>query len=158
MTRLLWDVKPMLIAHAGSSAHAAYNAYLKEQLAKKGGADSDFRAAVLDADPARALVTHYLQVKARASFQGSRDLKSRIKNTMGVPNHRIPDTRLAGLDSFFVARNEIAHAMDYEQPLNSSTRGRRHRSFEETRRLCDSAFAISADLTHAVADVTAVLK
>lgn len=153
MQRIIWDAGRYLIPREKTSARAAYEAHLKQALAGKQGVDDGLRNAIIDPDPQVKLLEYYLSLKSRASFQGSGDLKSRVRGTLGVPNATIPDTKLESLDPFFSARNRIAHSMDYQRPDEPNRTARTHRSVDEVTAMCNNALAVSADLLHAVADV-----
>lgn len=153
MQRILWDAGLFLIPKKGTAARAAYEAHLKQELAGKGNVDQNLREAMIESDPPRPMLDYYLGLKSKASFQGSGDLKRRVRNTLGVPNTAISDTVLESLDPFFLARNRIAHAMDYEKPEEPQRTARTHRTVGEVTTMCNNALAVSADLLHAVSDV-----
>ena len=115
--------------------------------------ESDLRVAIISADPRGELLKHYLTFKTKASFQGSGDIKTRVRNALGINSTRITDSDLESLDDFFQARNSIVHGMDYENPKDSKRTKRVHRHQDEVISMCDNAFSICADLLHAAAEV-----
>lgn len=115
--------------------------------------DDGLRNAIIGAEPRDGLLEYYLTMKTRASFQGSGDLRKRVRGTLGVPHSSISDSLLESLDPFFTARNRIAHAMDYQRPDEPGRTKRIHRSVDEVTAMCNNALAVSADLLHAVANV-----
>ncbi|WP_102192769.1 hypothetical protein [Microbacterium aurantiacum] len=153
MQRIIWDAGRYLIPKSGTAARAQYEAHLKQALSGKNNVDDGLRNAIIGAEPRDGLLEYYLAMKTRASFQGSGDLKKRVRGTLGVPHASIPDSSLESLDSFFTARNKIAHAMDYQRPDEPGRTKRTHRSVDEVTAMCNNALAVSADLLHAVADV-----
>lgn len=153
MQRVIWDAGRYLIPRTGTAARAAYEAHLKQALSGKQRVDEGMRNAIIDADPQARLIEYYLGMRARASFQGSSDLKRRVRGTLGVPNSSVPDAALESLDPFFEARNRIAHSMDYQRPDEPNRTARTHRSMDDVTGMCNNAIAVSADLLHAVADV-----
>lgn len=90
MQRILWDAGLFLIPKKGTAARAAYEAHLKQELAGKGNVDQNLREAMIESDPPRPMLDYYLGLKSKASFQGSGDLKRRVRNTLGC---RIPPSR-----------------------------------------------------------------
>lgn len=154
MQRIIWDAGRYLVPIAGSLARKQYELEIKQALSiREGKVDEHLKAAIVEVDPAASLLNYYLAGKARASFQGSGDLKKRVRNALGVANAAVPDADLESLDPFFRARNQISHAMDYEDPRNVSGRKRTHRSVDDVTEMCNNAFRVAANLLHAVADV-----
>lgn len=154
MQRIIWDAGRYLIPITGTAARSQYEEYLKQALSStKEKVDDGLKQAIISNDPAEQILTFYLQVKTKASFQGSGDLKRRVRNTLGVPNSAVTDTALESLDSFFEARNNIAHSMDYERPKEAGRRARVHRSVDDVTEMCNNALSVSADLLHAISDV-----
>ncbi|MCX6501140.1 MAG: hypothetical protein NT132_01795 [Microbacterium sp.] len=153
MQRIIWDAGRYLIPIGGTAARAQYEAELKQALSGKDKVDEDLKRAIIGAEPAEHLLVYYLRMKTKASFQGSGDLKKRVRNALGVPNSTVPDATLESLDPFFKARNNIAHSMDYERPDESGRRARVHRSVDDVTSMCNNALGIAADLLHAVSDV-----
>lgn len=152
MTRLVWDAGEMLVSRQGTQARTMYELAIKQELAQP-KLDEQLRDAIIHADPATEIRTHYLRSKTKASFQGSNDLKKRVRNVLGIPKSRIPDADLEALDQFFEARNRIVHSMDYADVVASKRRTRVHRSSEEVTAMCDAAFGVAADLIRASADL-----
>lgn len=153
MQRIIWDAGRLLIPIANSSARAAYVQHLRQALSGREQVDEPLRSAVVSAEPADALLTYYLGIKTRASFQGSGDLKKRVRNVLGVPSSAVSDADLESLDPFFRARNNIVHSMDYERPREAGRTARVHRSADDVAAMCNNAFRVTSDLLHAVADV-----
>jgi hypothetical protein len=153
MKRLVNDVGRYLIERTKQTrARAEFERFVKSELAKAKIADG-LRNAIMDREATTALVTFYLTEKTRASFQGSGDLERRVKNTLGITNSQVSALSLKSLDPFFIARNSIAHSMDYKKENASASKARTHRSFDEVVMLCNTAFDVSATLMHAAADV-----
>ncbi|UYO96062.1 hypothetical protein OED01_10640 [Microbacterium sp. M28] len=153
MQRLIWDAGSYLIPRPGTLARKQYELGIKEELSGTRKVDEDLKAAVVAADPAQQLLRFYLSRKAKSSFQGSGDLKTRVRNTLGIPGTRVDDATLATLDRFFLSRNRIVHEMDYENVVRSEGRARRHRTRDEVVSMCNRAFLVTSDLVHATADV-----
>jgi len=152
MKRLVNDAGRYLIPIAGTGARGEYEAFLARKL-REPEPDKRLLSAMIHVDPATALVEYYLAERSRASFQGSGDLEGRVRKSLGIAGSRVPSATLQSLDEFFIARNSIAHSMDYVD-VGTSNRSRRfHRSADETATLCNGTFAVAADLIHAAADV-----
>lgn len=73
------------------------------------------------------MIEVYIAARTKASLQGSGDLKSRVRDTLGISNAQLPDAQIDTLGQFFKARNAIVHDLDYEDPsaLRSDARWRR---------------------------------
>ena len=152
MKRLVNDVGRHLINQPGTAARAQFEAYLKQDLAAP-TVNADLRSAIIRVDPSTALIDYYLAARTKASFQGSGDLKSRVRGSLGIADQRVPLSRLKSLDDFFGVRNSIVHSMDYRDVSSASTTARVHRSADQVVGLCGQAFDVAADLMHAAAEV-----
>lgn len=146
---LVTDCLPPLIARSGSSAHQQFEQYLKDQLAKPG---RDFHDSVMSSDPRTAFVQLYIQTRTRASYQGSSDLKKRVRGVLGIPKSLVPDERIESLDRFFEARNSIVHQLDYKDTTGKG-KGRRSRSPGHVVQDCQSALGVAAELIVGAAKV-----
>lgn len=150
MKRLVNDVGRALVPISGTGARHQYQEYLKQSLAAP-TIDVRLRDAVIDVDPNSRLLDVYLSERTRASFQGSTDLKTRVRSVLGIARSKVPDGHLENLDEFFVARNAISHDMDLKNPATDST-ARHHRDVEVVIRQCDQVFAVAALLIGGAAD------
>jgi hypothetical protein len=148
MRRLVTDVGRHLVGKAGTGARRQYEEFLKQELSKSNVAEG-IRGAVREMDPTASLVDHYLAEKTRASFQGSDDLKRRVRNALGVSGSAISDSRLSSLDEFFRARNAIAHELDYTSSSAQSV-ARRHRNPDAVTEMCSNAFDVCGEMFVAV--------
>lgn len=145
MKRLVSDVGRFLIARPGNEARDSYERQMKQWLSSD-SVDENLRSAVIAQDPAGALVDYYIAMRTKASFQGSGDLRVRVRNTLGITKAAVSDAALASLDPFFQARNSIAHSMDFRDVDTSTGRARVHRSKDTTVTMCDRAFRVAASL------------
>ncbi|MWB99070.1 hypothetical protein [Agromyces seonyuensis] len=152
MKRLVLDAGKFLINVPGSSARKHFEQGIKEMLAAK-TIDQPLKDAIVSVNPAESILRYYLSTKTKASMQGSGDLKSRVRAVLGIPATRITDGQLDGLDNFFLARNRIAHSMDYVNLTESKSRARRNRSSDEVATLCNTAFKVATDFMHAAAEL-----
>lgn len=150
MMRLVNDVGRDLAMQRGSGAHREYEEHLKREM-KKPSVSESFRQAVLGIDPGKQLVAFYLAEKTRASFQGSKDLKVRVRQALGISKTEVPDSDLEGLDVFFVARNKIVHDMDLQDPSADSI-AREHRDTKAVARLCEDVFSVAVRLIRGAAE------
>lgn len=146
--RLLRDALPDLIERNGTAA-AKFDGFIEEQL-RRTEPLRDFLAAVRDRDPRRRMVDLYVASLIKASFQGSSDVKDRVRDALGIANRVVRRQRIERLDEFFTARNAIVHDLDYQEP--SSTRTARYsRRMEDVRDQCNDVLALVAELIHAAA-------
>ncbi|GAB2898582.1 hypothetical protein [Streptomyces mayteni] len=139
--RLVRDVTPALI-ECNADAARKFDHYLRGQLA---GASKEFAVAVRSRAPRPAMIELYVAARTSASMQGSGDLRGRVRDTLGIPNSAVSGQRLAELDPFFTARNEIVHAMDYESP-NGMGAKRHARQMDWVRAQCDLVFTVAQEL------------
>jgi hypothetical protein len=149
MRRLVSDVARHLIGFEKSAARGQYGIFLEQQL-REPTDPKRIHAAMLHADPAAELVSYYVSIRTKASYQGSSDLKKRVRDTLGVGSGVISDSRIERLDEFFRARNAIVHDLDYEEP-NSDRIARTHRNPQDVADLCAPVFEVSAELICAAA-------
>lgn len=152
MKRLVNDVGRVLITATGTGARQKYEEYLKGELAKP-KAEEPFRQAILSSDVSTKLMSVYLSSRTKASFQGSGDLKLRVRQTLGMPKEAVPDTDLAALDDFFVARNKISHDMDLERPGSDSI-ARVHRNPDVVAAQCRAVFEVAGAFIRGAAVAT----
>ena len=144
MKRLVKDVGRYLIGRDGTGTRHEYEEHLKREMAKRRGSEP-FHQAVWAVDPAEKLLVFYLAEKTKASFQGSRDLKIRVRHTLGMSKSVVPDSVLENLDSFFDARNEIVHDMDLRNPSTDSV-ARKHCDVEMVAEQCNLVFDVAVSL------------
>ncbi len=143
LQRLCRDALPALIRRPDSGARARYQEFLKHELSAPKPSEP-FRDAVLAADPEAELINFYVKERTKASYQGSRELRTRVREALGIGRSSVPDPDLAALDPFFEARNAIVHGMDYVDPESSLGRKRHHRTRDSTVGECDLVFALAA--------------
>lgn len=146
--RLVRDALPDLARRSGSGARPNYQTFIKQESSNP---SKEFCAALLAEDPTSELLKVYVTVRTRASYQGSGDLRARVRTALGIRKTAVPDADLAALDPFFEARNAIVHGMDYVDPENSSGRKREARSRSTTIAECDKVFNVAATLIHETA-------
>lgn len=143
LQRLVRDALPVLVERDGTGARAAYREFLKQELAAE-NASKPFRDAVIAPDPTSALLKMYVSARTKASYQGSSELRKRVREALGIKASAVPDTDLAALDPFFEARNAIVHGMDFEDTESSLSRKRNHRTRTDTIAECDLVFDVAA--------------
>ena len=152
MKRLVNDVGRCLIKLPTSGARRQYEQHLKTLL-QGDRVEDGLKSSITAIDANTSLLDFYLGSRTKASFQGSGDLGSRVRETLGISKSVISDAKLKGLDDFFIVRNSIVHSMDYKKVDKSNSTAREHRSSDDVTRLCNGAFAVAADLIHAAGDV-----
>lgn len=139
----------VLVDRPGSTAATKFEQFLDQLSAAP---SDEFRAALKSASPRTAFIDLYVEAKTRASYQGTGDLKERVKDLLGIPNKRIATKRIENLNGFFVSRNDIVHRLDYVEPSSNSTK-RHHRSPGHVVDQCNLVLALIADLIAAAAEV-----
>jgi hypothetical protein len=149
--RLIRDCAPPLI-QAGGVAEIQFREYLKREL-NQARPPSGLVEAVTAPNPREALVERYVIARTRASFQGSGDLKNRVRDLLGISNKTLAEARFTALDEFFVARNNIVHQLDYEDPASPTRSKRYHRAPAKVVEECDIVLALLADLILATANL-----
>ena len=153
-TILLRDALPTLIhRHPGAKQH--YEAFYRRDLNQPADGRALHRA-LTGSNPSEQLIEYYVNAKTRSSLQGSGDLLQRVRSPLAIPNEVVPKERFTALDSFFQARNQIVHNMDYRsleeavaRPKTGSTRIRRSPTVVASQ--CGQAIDLVADLIHATA-------
>ncbi|MFW0150488.1 hypothetical protein ACNUDN_11775 [Mycobacterium sp. smrl_JER01] len=144
MKRLVNDVGRFLAQQPGTGARGQFEQYIREQLARPQVTES-FRAAVLSIDVSEQMLSTYLGEKTKASFQGSSDLRTRVRETLGIRKTDVPNDDLTALDDFFLARNKISHEMDLKAPDTDST-ARVHRNPDAVAAQCAEVFRVGTAL------------
>lgn len=141
MRRLVNDAGRRLVLDCPlSGARSQFEEFVKDQLSRPQPA-ATFRDAVVSLDSDR-LVSLYMAEKTRASYQRSADLKSRVRNLLGIPKSSVPDTDIERLDAFFVSRNQIVHDMDLQDPA-SARLTRTHRTSQAVADECGAVFDLA---------------
>ncbi|MBQ0906847.1 hypothetical protein [Micromonospora sp. U21] len=148
--QLVRDALPALIARGGT-AELKFREHLRNELYSPKPPDG-LLEAIAAADPRRELIERYVMAKTKASFQGSGDLQERVRDTLGITNKALAKGRFTALDGFFIARNDIVHRLDYENPTSASVK-RHHRNPNDVATECDTVLALVADLIHATAEL-----
>jgi hypothetical protein len=143
---LVTESLPSLIG-LGGTARLLFERWLEAQVHQPIPA---FVEALKDPDPRSAFMRLYIQSKTKASYQGTTDLKERVRDLLGIPKATIPDARIKALDGFFTARNDIVHRLDYVTPQGPSTK-RHHRSPVDVVKECDRVLIVTSGLIHATA-------
>ena len=146
---LVRECLPVLVDRAASTAAMKFNNYLDAQVRTP---TVDFVAALKDSDPRPRFVEMYINAKTKASYQGTTDLKERVRDLLGLPNRKVPVSRIEKLDGFFTARNDIVHRLDYVDPRSQSVK-RHTRSPSDVVAECDRVLALVSDLLSATAEV-----
>jgi hypothetical protein len=145
---LVGECIPVLVDRPGSTAAKKFDLYLDEQSVKR---TDEFRAALKDRDPRTKFIDLYVTAKTKASYQGTEDLKDRVRDLLGIPNKTVATKRVDGLSGFFIARNDIVHRLDYVDPRSTSVK-RHHRSPSDVVAECDRVLALVADLIRGAAE------
>jgi len=148
---LVADCLPDLVDRPQSTAAKRFESYLDEQSA---GPTKEFRQALKASQPRTEFVRLYVEAKTKASYQGTGDLKERVRDLLGVPNEAVSAKRIGDLGGFFTARNDIVHRLDYVEPRGTSS-ARHSRSPGDVIGECDRVMALIADL---IAGTAVVLK
>lgn len=146
---LVAECVPVLVERPGSNAANKFEAFLDEQI---GAPSALFRAAVKGSQPRADLVRLYVDAKTKSSYQGSGEVKDRVRDLLGIPNQKLASHRIKALDGFFTARNDIVHQLDYVDPRSAST-ARHHRSPSAVVAEVDQVLTLVADLIGGAAEV-----
>lgn len=146
---LVGQCLPVLVDRPGSTAATKFDLYLEEQAR---GPSIEFVAALKDPDPRAEFVRLYVAARTKASYQGTGDLKKRVRDLIGVPKAKLSDVRVDQLKGFFTARNDIVHDLDYVSPQSQSSR-RHTRSPGDVVKECDLVLALLADLIEETATI-----
>ena len=143
---LVTESLPHLIK-SGGTAHLLFERWLEAQARQP---SAHFVAAIKDPNPRSQFVDLYIASKTKASYQGSGDVKERVRDLLGVPKKSVPDGPINALDGFFTARNDIVHRLDYVNPTGPSTK-RHHRSPADVVKECNAVLVVASKLIHGTA-------
>lgn len=144
MRRLVSDAAGAMIRVPGTAANITFSVYIKKTLSS-GSVPESLKDAIVSSDPTSSILAFYLAERTRSSYQGSGDLRVRVKRVLGVSDQDVADTRLSSLDLFFQARNAIAHDLDYISTSTHSIK-RAHRTVDVTADMCSQVFEVAAEL------------
>lgn len=148
--RLVYDSIGKLIDRGGTAAEK-FDGYVRGELyALK--PSNELITAVTSSDPRDALIDAYRTAKTRQSFQGSSDVRDRVAKLLGIPDNVLRKSRFDALNSFFAARNDIVHQLDYKD-INGTSTARNHRTPEWTIAQCNRVLLLLADLINATASL-----
>jgi hypothetical protein len=100
--------------------------------------------AIKSRTPREELISLYVSDVTRTSMQGSGDLRTRVRDALGITDTRLPADQLKNLDGFFTSRNAIVHDLDYEKPESPTSNRRNSRRMEDVRSQCDAVFIVVA--------------
>jgi len=150
LAALLEGAVPIL-AIDNAAARGKFDRYV-ELVINATGAPTEFLEALKHADPRPQLVDVYISGLAKASFQGSGDVKDRACASLGITNQQVPRTRIVDLDPFFTARNDIAHRLDQLPPTAfDAAPPRQQRNQDDVGRMCDEVLLLVRDIIKATA-------
>jgi hypothetical protein len=145
--RLLRDTLHLLV-DGNVDAARKFDDFLKNELS---GPPSDkLSDAIRGTNPREEMIRLYIEARTKASLQGSSDVKSRVRDTLGISNARLPLARLTQLNGFFTARTEIVHDLDYKSPTGQGV-ARHPRTQDWVRDQCDTALALVAEIINEAA-------
>ena len=147
---LVRDSLPKLI-ELGGTAKTKFDLWLDSQSRQP---STPFVAALKDLDSRSRFISLYLDETTKASYQGTSDIKERVKDLLGIPNKSVSNAEVEKLAGFFIARNDIVHSLDYVDPNGPST-ARHHRSPGDVAAECDSVLLLMSKL---IAGTAAALK
>lgn len=150
---LLRDTLPRII-EVNPGAARRFERFLLEAV-KSPASHERLHSAMISPSPREALLGHYIEFQTVGSLQGSKELRSKVRDSLGIPNSRIASAHFAALDPFFLARNQIVHEMDFEA-MNRGPRGRtsiqRQRKLVTVKKQCGQALLVVAELILAASE------
>jgi hypothetical protein len=150
---LLKGAVPVLATH-NLAARGKFDRYIASQVDDTKVA-TDFHEALKDLDPRARMMDLYISGLTKASFQGSNDIKDRVREALGITNQQLPTKRITDLDVFFTARNNVAHRMDHLTSSGADAKpARQQRKQNEVGQMCDQAFLLMRDLINIAAKNT----
>jgi hypothetical protein len=147
--RLVRDALPLLAVDTSKGSYVKFTNYRRDEVRKAAMPRQEFVDAVLSDDPLDAMMKDWVEDRARGSYQGTSDLKKRVREPLGISKDSIEDTRIDSLGTFFKARNQVSHDMDYKSPDSGTARNIRR--LGATISECDSVFSLANDFIHETA-------
>lgn len=141
LRRLLPDALPALV-DGNKLAEKKFKQITSQKLDEK--VPKELREAILNRDT-RQMIDLYAADLAHSSLQGTSELTS-IRDALGIPHTQLADNRIGKLASFFAARNEIVHELDFIESTGRGIPTRRVREQAAVRDQCSEVFQLVADL------------
>lgn len=99
--------------------------------------------AILADDPRPEMVRLYVTHLTSGSLQNETDLK-RLRDALGLNLSTLSDDRIAGLQGFLTARNQVAHDLDLKRPGDQSRGHRYTRAVPKVLEQCMEVVAITS--------------
>ncbi|HUK72002.1 MAG TPA: hypothetical protein VLW50_25080 [Streptosporangiaceae bacterium] len=147
LRRLLRDALPALV-DGNKLAEKKFKQVTSTKLDEK--VPKELREAILNRDT-RQMIGLYAADLAHSSLQDTSELTS-VRDAIGITHSQLHDNRIDKLDSFFAARNEIVHELDYIESTGRGIPSRRVREQAAVREQCSEVFVLAADLMFTTAD------
>jgi hypothetical protein len=149
LKQLIRDSLPTLLDN-NAQAHVKFEAFAADRLGVGEIADTKVIARYLtSANPRERLIEDYIYGLTGSSLQ-SADEVQRVAGALGISDKTLR-TRITGLRSLFVARNEVSHELDLQRPEKQGDRSRRTRRMNQTVSICHEGLEVAQFMINAVA-------
>jgi hypothetical protein len=146
LRQLLPDALPALV-DGNERAEKKFKQVTSKKLDEK--IPKELREAILNRDT-RQIVDLYAADLAHSSLQSTSEVTS-VRDALGISSGQLTSNRIDKLESFFAARNEIVHELDYIESTGPGIPSRRIREQAAVRDQCSEVFRLVADLMTATA-------
>lgn len=149
LKQLIRDTLPKLL-ESNTQAHEKFETFASAQLGTGEIADTKQIARYLtSANPRERLIEDYIYALTGSSLQ-SADEVQKVAGALGLDEQDLR-RRISGLKKLFMARNEISHELDLQQPENHGDRTRRSRRIGATEDLCFEGLEVGQLIVNNVA-------
>lgn len=152
LSALIEDAVPILVAYNTAACHK-FERFIDDTV-NSPKVYEEFKIALKAPHPRESMLKLYKDQLTKSSFQGRRDVKDRACAALGIANSQLNPGRMDKLDSFFTARNDVAHRLDHQPDLVRSDvkPPRQQRRQDDVLENCDNVLIIARELVRATAD------
>jgi hypothetical protein len=148
LKQLIRDTLPTLLG-TSDQAHEKFETFAADHLGTGEIADSKMIARYLTSgDPRARLIEDYIYDLTGSSLQSAEEVQ-KVAGALGIDDAALR-TRITGLRTLFVARNEISHELDLQRLERPGDRTRRTRPMGPTRNLCQEGLEVGQLIVNAV--------
>jgi hypothetical protein len=141
LKQLIRDTLPDLL-ECNEQAHSKFEAFAEDRLGTGEIADARMVARYLTSpNPRYRLIEDYIYGLTGSSLQSAQEV-GKVAGALGIDDAELRQ-RITDLRGLFIARNEISHELDLQQPEKQGDRARRTRSIRPTTNLCHEGLEVA---------------
>lgn len=148
LKQLIRDTLPSLLER-NEQAHEKFEKFVRDRIGTGEIADTKMLARYLSAPrPREQLIEDYVYDLTGSSLQSAAEMQ-KTASALGIDDRQL-HKKIQGLRTLFVARNEIAHELDLQQPEGRGDRKRRSRRTQTTKDLCHEGLEVGQLLVNRI--------